>query len=106
MMVTNSVPATMYVTYEGTSETRFDRAYYETHLAEVRDIMTKHGLLSANAFYTGSAGSRTLVVTELRFRDDEALAAAFSAPEAAVLGSDIPNFTDGLPAMWRLTPAV
>jgi uncharacterized protein (TIGR02118 family) len=104
-MVSNSTPATMYVIYEGTPETHFDRAYYETHLTQVREVMTKFGLVSANAFYTEAAESRTLVVTELRFRDEEALSSAFAAPEVAELRGDIPNFTDGVPTMWRLTPA-
>jgi uncharacterized protein (TIGR02118 family) len=104
-MVTSNIPATMYVLYEGTPETRFDRAYYESHLAQVREIMTKHGLVSASAFYTDAAESGTLVVTELRFRDEEALSSSFAAPEAAGLRNDVPKFTDGVPSMWRLAPA-
>jgi uncharacterized protein (TIGR02118 family) len=102
--MTNDKSVTMYVIYEGTPDTRFDRAYYEAHLAQVREIMTKHGLESVNVFYTDAVESKTLAVTELRFRDEEALSSSFAAPEAAGLRLDVPNFTDGVPTMCRLTP--
>jgi hypothetical protein len=102
-MATDETPAVILVTYMGEPGTRFDREYYEGHLNRVRQAMIGYGLVSAVAFYPAEGGAeKTLMMTELRFRDQASLEASLVAPEAAELGAEIPIFTDAKPARLRV----
>lgn len=96
---------TIYVTYQGTPETRFDRGFYvETHLPLVLKAWQQYGLEGIAAFFPATAHSGTIAIAELRFRDEAAVHAALSSAEAAGVMGDIPNFTDVQPALARSVP--
>jgi len=103
----NTAPGTavIFVTYEGTSETPFDRDYYvDTHLPLVMASWTQYGIISAKAFFPPHVTAGTIVVCELKFRDDAALAAALASPEAAAVMGDVPNFTKLTAELSRSVP--
>ena len=92
----------IYVTYQGTPETRFDRGYYiDTHLPLVMKAWQQYGLESTASFFPTVAQSGTIALAELRFRDDAAVEASLASPEAPGVMGDIPNFTDVQPALAR-----
>lgn len=96
---------TIFVTYQGTPETRFDRAYYlETHLPLVLTSWRQYGLTDIASFFPAVAQTGTIAIAELRFRDDAAVTAALSSAEAPGVMADIPNFTDVQPALARAVP--
>ena len=101
----SALSATIYVTYQGTPETRFDRDYYVgTHLPLVTQSWQQYGLTHIASFFPAISQSGTIAIAELRFRDDAALAAALSSSEAPGVMADIPNFTDVQPALARAVP--
>lgn len=94
-MPDSAANVTIYATYQGTQETRFDRDYYATqHLPLVLQAWRRYGLESAKAFFPATDEPGTIAITELRFRDISAFDAAFAAPETAALIEDIALFTD------------
>jgi uncharacterized protein (TIGR02118 family) len=96
--VTHEDIVTVYVTYEGAPDARFDRAYYvDRHLPLVMRHWSRYGLLSVAAFFPAVAQAGTLAICECRFRDQASVDAAFASPEAADVMADLPHFTD-LPA--------
>lgn len=96
---------TVYVSFEGTPESRFDRRYYvELHLPLVLRAWQRHGLEAAVAFYPPPTHAGTLVICECRFRDEAAIAAAFGSPEAPEVMADLANFTDLAPVRLRAAP--
>jgi uncharacterized protein (TIGR02118 family) len=96
---------TVYVTYQGTPETRFDRGYYvDTHLPLVLKAWQQYGLESIASFFPAVANNGTIAIAELRFQDDSAVGAALSSPEAPDVMGDIPNFTDVQPVLARSVP--
>jgi uncharacterized protein (TIGR02118 family) len=97
--------ATIFVTYQGTPETRFDRDYYVgTHLPLVLNAWRAYGLETIASFFPAVPKSGTIAVAELRFRDEEAVKAALSSPEAPGVMDDIPNFTDVHPELAKAVP--
>lgn len=91
-------PIVIYVTYQGTPETRFDRAYYvDHHLPLVMRAWQPHGLASIAAFFPAIEQAGTIAVCECRFRDRAALDAAFASPETAAVMADVSRFTDAAP---------
>lgn len=95
----NSSPVILYVTYEGTPETRFDRAYYvEHHLPLVMQSWERYGLEGVAAFFPATERSGTIAICECRFRDEDAIAAAFGSPETPTVMADVPRFTDAVPS--------
>lgn len=96
---------TMYVTYPGDADTRFDREYYvSTHLPLVMKAWGGYGLESAAAFFPPSDGAGTIAVCICRFRDDAALRAALASPQSGPVMADIAKFTDATPAQSRAAP--
>lgn len=95
----------IYVTYQGGSDTRFNRGYYiGTHLPLVMKAWRPHGLESAAAFFPEIVQEGTIAVCELRFRDDAALKAALASADTAEVMADVARFTDVKPAIMRAAP--
>ena len=100
---------TVYVSYEGTPNDRFDRTYYvEHHLPLVMQAWRRYGLERLAAFFPAStdvgSGPGTQVICECSFRDQASMEAAFGSPEAAAVMADVPVFTDISPTRLRVVP--
>lgn len=92
----------VYVSYQGTRETRFDKDYYvERHLPLVMRAWAAYGLESASAFFPATVQDGTIAICECRFRDAAAIAAAFASPEAGPVMADVKRFTDVAPQRAR-----
>lgn len=101
-MISNDTAVTVYVTYQGTPETRFDRDYYIAHhLPLVMKAWQHYGLESVAGFFPAIDRTGTIAICECRFRDDIAVAAAFASPETPAVMADLPHFTDVAPARSR-----
>lgn len=101
-MTLKTDPVIVYVTYQGTPETRFDRAYYVAeHLPLVMRSWQSYGLESIAAFFPAVAQRGTIAICECRFRDEAAVAAAFAAPESPAVMADVARFTDATPDRAR-----
>lgn len=95
-------PTIVYVTYQGTPETRFDRDYYvHRHLPLVMASWQPYGLESAIAFFPATDEPGTIAICECRFRDEAAVNAAFAASETPTVMADVKQFTDVEPARLR-----
>jgi uncharacterized protein (TIGR02118 family) len=93
---------TLYVTYQGTPQSRFDREYYNSqHLPLVMASFARYGLLSVAAFYPALQQPGTLAICECIFRDETAIEASFSSPEATAVMADVGLFTDITPVRLR-----
>lgn len=104
-MTVASASVTMYVTYQGTPETRFDRDYYvRQHLPLVMTAWRPHGLESVAAFFPAVTAAGTIAICECRFRDASSIDACFASPATPAVMSDIPRFTDAAPARARVVP--
>ncbi|MBO0144637.1 EthD family reductase [Agrobacterium sp. Ap1] len=99
----NSRPkVSIFVTYQGTTETRFDKEYYvATHLPLAIEAWGKYGLDSAEAFFPTNNKEGTIALAELKFTDENALQASFGSVEAPSVMSDVINFTDVAPVISR-----
>jgi uncharacterized protein (TIGR02118 family) len=96
---------TIYVTYEGISDARFDRRYYvDAHLPLVMRAWSQYGLVSVEAFFPPVARTGTLAICECQFRNADAVNAAFDSPEATDVMADVASFTDIAPRRVRATP--
>ena len=96
---------TIFVTYAGDADSRFDREYYvHKHIPLVVEAWRAHGLLSAAAFFPAGAGEGTIAICVCQFRDDAAVQASFGSPESARVMADIPHFTDVKPSQLRAVP--
>jgi uncharacterized protein (TIGR02118 family) len=103
--MSNDSTVTIYVTYEGAADARFDRAYYvEHHLPLVMRHWSQYGLTAIAAYYPARAQDGTLAICECRFCDEAAVDAAFASPEAAEVMADVPRFTDIAPRRVRVMP--
>ncbi|MBC9175697.1 EthD family reductase [Pseudoroseomonas ludipueritiae] len=97
-----TAPTIIYVTYQGSATTRFDRGYYVgTHLPLVMKAWEGHGLESAAAFFPAAAQDGTIAICELRFRDDAALAASLASADTSEVMADVARFTDVKPVLAR-----
>jgi uncharacterized protein (TIGR02118 family) len=95
-------PVTVYVTYSGPADARFDRRWYvERHLPLVMTSWSRHGLLSVVAFFPSDIQQGTLAICECRFRDEAAIDAAFESPEAPAVMADVLRFTEITPQRAR-----
>lgn len=95
-------PLVIYVTYQGTPETRFDRAYYvEHHLPLVMQAWQPYGLDGVAAFFPAVEQRGTIALCECRFRDQAAFDAAFASPATQAVMADVSRFTDALPERAR-----
>lgn len=95
----------VYVTYEGTPASRFDRHYYvHQHLPMVLKAWRQYGLESVSAFFPAVEQTGTIALCECRFRDEAAVEAAFASHESAAVMADVPRFTDLSPIRARALP--
>ena len=98
-------PVTLYVTYQGTPDSRFDRRYYaDKHLPLVREAFTPYGLLNLAVFYPETSQPGTLAICECIFRNKAAISTAFSSHEAAKVMKDVSQFTDIVPVRLHGIP--
>jgi uncharacterized protein (TIGR02118 family) len=98
----NDPVVTVYVTYAGQSNARFDRTWYvERHLPLVMKSWSQYGLLDVAAFFPASGQPGTLAICECRFRNQAAVDAAFSSPETPDVMADVHCFTDIAPQRVR-----
>jgi len=98
----SSSAVTIYVTYQGDQQSRFDREYYVNgHIPLVMKAWQQYGLLSAAAFFPAVGQRGTIAICECVFRDEKALEAAFHSPEAPDVMADVPHFTDITPVTVR-----
>ena len=94
---------TLYVTYYGDPQSRFDRDYYvNNHIPLVMKAFQQYGLLSAAAFFPAVEQTGTVAICECIFRDEEAMKAAFNSAEAPEVMGDVAHFTDLTPAHSRV----
>ncbi len=99
---TSNTPIVVYVTYQGTRQTRFERDYYVTgHLPLVMKAWQQYGLLSVAAFFPAVNQAGTIAICECVFRDEAALEAAFASAEVSDVMADVPRFTDVAPTRVR-----
>jgi len=93
---------TIYVYYQGTPATRFDRDYYtHQHLPLCIDAWQQYGLLSCRAFYPALDQTGTIAICESVYRDAAAAEAAFSSPELPKVMADVARYTDATPMRMR-----
>ncbi len=89
---------TMYVSYSGDADTRFDRDYYVSqHMPLVMASWGPLGLQSCAAFWPATIGGGTICICECRFRDEAAMRAALASPETPRVMADVSVFTDATP---------
>jgi uncharacterized protein (TIGR02118 family) len=94
----------IFVTYQGTAESRFDRVYYgERHVPMLRRLFGPLGLTSAQAFFPVGQESGTIAICECRYRDEAAFADCYASSDMPGLAADIGNFTDIMPVQLRAT---
>ena len=100
--MTDTLTVTVYVTYQGTPETRFDRDYYvNRHLPLVMKAWQPYGLEAVAAFFPAVEQAGTIAICECRFRDEAAMNAAFDSPETPGVMRDVSCFTDAEPERVR-----
>jgi uncharacterized protein (TIGR02118 family) len=98
----NTTPVTVYVTYAGSAQARFDRTWYvERHLPLVMASWSQYGLEGVTAFFPASQQAGTLAICECRFRDQAAFDAAFNSPQTPAVMADVARFTDITPQRAR-----
>ena len=96
---------TVYISYPGDKDTRFDRKYYrEDHLPLVMDCWASYGLESLAAFYPENDGSGVVALCVCTFRDEAAVDASFHSDRASEVMEDIIHFTDARPDQLRTVP--
>ena len=96
---------TLYVTYPGDANTRFDRSYYVgTHLPLVLESWRKYGLETVAAFFPEGSGAGTIAICVCSFRVERGIRDSFAGPEAREVMADISNFTDAKPSQSLSSP--
>lgn len=94
--------ATLYVTYNGTPDTRFDHTYYvDHHLPLVMRAWAATGLRSIAAFFPAVAQSGTIAICECIFRDEAAIEACLASAGTPSVMADVARFTDVAPSRLR-----
>ena len=80
---TQHAMVTVYITYAGDADTRFDRDHWiDVHLPLVREAWGPHGLISTAGFFPSGRGAGGLIaICPCVFRDEAALQAALACPE-------------------------
>ncbi len=96
---------TVFVTYPGNADTRFDRDYYvRIHLPLVLEAWSQYGLESIAAFFPAGDGAGIIAVCTCGFRDEAAIRASFASPEAGRVMADVAQFTESEPTQSRAVP--
>ncbi len=94
---------TIYVTYTGRADARFDRDWYvDKHLPLVMKSWSQYGLDSVAALFRSGKQTGTQAICECRFRDRVAVDAAFNSPETAAVMADVIHFTELTPQRSRV----
>ena len=96
---------TVFVTYDGDANTRFDREYYvSSHLPLVLEAWGPYGLESAAAFFPASDGAGTIAVCVCTFKDEASVEMSFASPQTLRVMADVLRFTDMQPSQSRAVP--
>jgi len=96
---------TIFVTYTGDANTRFDREYYvSTHLPLVRDAWGPLGLVGIDGFFPTGYEAGVIAIAVLQFRDEAAVQAALASPRTPEVLGDVPKFSDVSPTLGRSAP--
>ena len=96
---------TLYVTYPGDANTRFDRKYYvNQHLPLVLANWCRYGLETVAAFFPEGDGAGTIAICVCTFRDEQSVRASFAATETRAVMADVPRFTDATPSQSLSAP--
>ena len=96
---------TIYVTYSGEADARFDRGYWiDSHLPLVRECWGPHGLVSIAGFFPSGDGRGLIAIAPCVFRDEGAMRAALGSPESERVMADVANFTPIKPSRSRAVP--
>jgi uncharacterized protein (TIGR02118 family) len=104
-MNANSSAVVIYVFYQGTPQTRFDRDYYvKSHLPFCMESWQQYGLQTVSAFYPALDQGGTIAICECVFRDEAAVEAAFNSPEVPAVMADVARYTDATPVRVRGVP--
>jgi uncharacterized protein (TIGR02118 family) len=104
-MSANNEQVTVYVYYQGTPATRFDRDYYTNHhLPLCMEAWQQYGLLSCRAFYPAVDRDGTIAICESVYRDEAAVDTAFNSPELPRVMADVARYTDATPMRVRGLP--
>ena len=75
---------TMYVTYSGDANTRFDREHWiSVHLPLVRECWGPYGLERVGGFFPEGDGGGLIAIAPCVFRDEEAMQAALGSTATA-----------------------
>jgi uncharacterized protein (TIGR02118 family) len=92
----------VYVTYQGTPETRFDRTYYvDHHLPLVMESWHQYGLESVAAYFPAIDQDGTIAICECRFESEKAKNLAFLSAETSAVMADVARYTDVEPNRVR-----
>jgi uncharacterized protein (TIGR02118 family) len=90
---------TLFVTYPGDSDTRFDREYYvRTHLPLVMEAWGPYGLETATAFFPTGDGAGMIAIAVCVLRDEAAMKAALGSQQTEGVMADVKKFTDAQPS--------
>ena len=96
---------TMYVTYAGDADTRFDREHWiNVHLPLVREAWEPHGLISAAGFFPSGDGGSLIAICPCVFQDEAAMEAALASAATGAVMADVEKVTDVQPMRSRATP--
>jgi uncharacterized protein (TIGR02118 family) len=89
---------TLFVTYEGSAEDRFDREYYVAkHIPKVEAAWKPYGMLSASTLFPADSSRGVICVCVCTFDQEDAIAAALADPGTPAIMQDIKHFTDIAP---------
>ena len=96
---------TMYVTYAGDADTKFDRDHWiNVHLPLVREAWGPHGLQSVGGFFPSGDGGGLIAIAPCVFRDEAAMQAALASPDTKRVMDDVKKVTDVVPGRSRAVP--
>ena len=89
---------TLFITYEGDVEDRFDRDYYTAqHIPKVEQVWKAHGMLSASTLFPVDSSRGTLCVCVCAFDREDGIAEALADPRTHFIMEDVKHFTDITP---------
>lgn len=94
--------ATLIVSYPLAEGKTFDREYYlSTHIPLAQSAWGAFGLQAAEILFPASGLQPLAGVMILRFENQAAIDAALNSPETAKVISDVANFTNIAPVIFR-----
>lgn len=94
--------ATLIVSYPLTEGSTFDRDYHlSTHISFAQSAWDGFGLQSAEILFPAASPQPPAGMVIMRFSDQTGINAALSSPRTVELISDVPNFTNIAPVIFR-----